>query len=309
MKILTYGELGSKDELLPLLDHAFRWPFNQKAFENLIRLDSRLKNGAVGFCAVEKDRLLGHVGVMDLCTLKLDGELEPVGGIYGVATMPAHLRKGICTALMNRAHEYFREKDYRFSFLGTGHQLVAHSLYEKLGYKDFFDVPSAYKTIQSKNVKPAVKEKAEKVDLSKVLEIYNRRMKGRTGFVVRDEEFLMMSKKYERLADKQFIVGEEGYAIVQDIKYTWVNGISIRELVSSNAKEANRLLDIIEGRARNLICDRAVLDGDLLQVYASRGYITLKRGQGLFMVKPLTADASLEQSYGDKFYMAGLDFF
>ncbi|MCJ7429839.1 GNAT family N-acetyltransferase [Candidatus Bathyarchaeota archaeon] len=309
MKILAYSELESKDELFPLMDHAFRWPFNQSAFENLIRLDPRLKNSVVGFCAVEKSGVLGYVGVMDLRTRKLDGELEPTGGIYGVATMPNHLRKGVCTALMNRAHEYFRERGYRFSFLGTGHSLVAHSLYEKLGYRDSLDIPSAYKTIQSKNAEPFVKEKVGKVDLGKVLEIYNRSVKGRTGLVVRDEEFLMMLKKNERLTDKQYIVGEEGYAIVQDIKYAWVNGILIRELVSSNAKEANRLLGLVERRARNLICDRAVLDDDLLRVYESRGYVVLKKGQGVIMAKPLTADASLKQSYGDKFYMAGLDFF
>jgi len=309
MKILAYDELESKDELLPLMDHAFRWPFNQKAFENLIRLDPRMKDSAVGFCAVEKGKLLGHVGVMDLRTRRLDGELESAGGVYGVATMPGHLRKGICTALMNRAHEYFREKGYRFSFLGTGHYLVAHSLYEKLGYSDLFDVPSAYKTMHSKRTRPSVKEKTGKIDLGNVLKIYNESMKGRTGFVVRDEEFLVMLKKYERLADKQFIVGAEGYTIVQDIKYTWVNGISIRELVASNAEEANRLLGLVERRARSLVCDRAVLDSDLLRVYEARGYIILKKGQGVIMAKPLTTGASLKQSYGDKFYMAGLDFF
>jgi len=125
MKILSYRDLKSKDGLLPLLDHAFHWVFNQRQFENLIRIDPRSKNGPVGFCAVENERIIGHVGVLDLATRTLDGKVEYVGGLYGVATLPGYTRRGVCTALMDKAHQYFKEKDCLFSFLATSPTLTA----------------------------------------------------------------------------------------------------------------------------------------------------------------------------------------
>jgi hypothetical protein len=72
MKIIPYRDLELKDGLLPLLDHAFYWIFNRRQFEDLVKIDSRLKNSPVGFCAIEDGRIIGHVGVMDLATRTLD---------------------------------------------------------------------------------------------------------------------------------------------------------------------------------------------------------------------------------------------
>ena len=48
MEITTYRELQSKDELLPLMDQAFEWPFNPVEFEEIIKADPRLQHGPVG---------------------------------------------------------------------------------------------------------------------------------------------------------------------------------------------------------------------------------------------------------------------
>jgi len=90
---------------------------------------------------------------------------------------------------------------------------------------------------------------------------------------------------------------------------TWSRATWIREFVASNAKEMNRLLEFVEAKARDLILDRAVLDDTLLEVYRSRGYMIQRRSHSVMMVKPLTADVSFKQTYGNKFYLTGLDFF
>ena len=153
MEILTCREADSKDGLIPLLDHAFNWVFNQNQFEDFARIDPRLKNGPVSFIGVEKDKIVGHVGVMDLSTRTFSGDVEYVGGIYGVATLPGHARRGICTVLMERAHEYFKQKHYRFSFLSTSPVSVAHNLYEKLDYVDLFEYPTAYKSVRQRKTR------------------------------------------------------------------------------------------------------------------------------------------------------------
>jgi hypothetical protein len=90
---------------------------------------------------------------------------------------------------------------------------------------------------------------------------------------------------------------------------TWSRATWIKELVASNAKEMNRLLELVEAKAKDLILDRAVMNETLLQVYKSRDYMIQKRSHAVIMVKSLTADVSFKQTYGYKFYLTGLDFF
>jgi predicted acetyltransferase len=306
MKILTYRDLKSKDELLPLMDNAFRWPFNPRWFEDFVKIDPRLKNSPIGFCALENDKVVSFVGVMDLATRTLDGNVEFVGGVYGVATLPSHVRKGISKALMDRAHQHFKERNYHFSFLTTSRTIIAHAFYEKMGYTDLFESPSAYKVLEiKKGAKSTTKEKTAKLDFVKILKIYNEYVRGKTGFVVRDKAYLRMLKKAEGLSAKQCIINEQGYVLFRREK----SGIWIRELVALNTKEMDRLIGLVEGKTKDLVYERTVFDDALLQVYKSRGYMIQKGSHWAMMVKPLTSDVSFKQKYGEKFYFTGLDTF
>jgi predicted N-acetyltransferase YhbS len=302
MKVVTYRELESTDGLLPLLDHAFNWVFNQKEFEDLIKIDPRLKNGQVSFCAVENGRIIGHVGLADLATRTLHGNLEYVGGLFGVATLPGCTRRGVCTALMDKAHHYFKEKHYRFSFLSTSPALIAHDFYKKLGYIDLTEYPSAHKVFHGKKPKHSQKENVG-FDPDKILRIYDEFSKDKTGFVVRDKAYVKMLRKAEGIKPKQCIISEKGYVIFREDK----NGVWVRELVALNEKEMHSLVDRVEDRSRGAVYDRAVLNAKLLEVYESRGYMIQTRGWGVIMFKPLISSASLKQTYGDEFYLSRLD--
>jgi hypothetical protein len=89
----------------------------------------------------------------------------------------------------------------------------------------------------------------------------------------------------------------------------WVNGVWIRELVAQNPKTMNKLLELAEKKAKEMIYDRAVMDKELLEVYRSRGYMIQERSHSVMLVKPLATGASFNQTYGSKLYMTGLDFF
>jgi predicted acetyltransferase len=269
MKIIPYRDLESKDGLLPLFDHAFKWVFNQSQSDSFVKIDPRLKNGPVSFCAVEDGRIVGHVGVMDLATRTLDRRVEHVGGLYGVATLPGYTRKGVCTTLMNRAHEYFMDRRYRFSFLSTSQALVAHAVYEKLGYVDVTQYPSVYKVFHDKKAKHHPKENTTGFDPERILGIYKDFSKDKTGFVVRDSAYIKMLRKIEGIKPRQCIIGKEGYAIFREDK----TGIWIRELVALNEEQMHELMDVLENRTRRAVYDRAVLDPRLFKVYRSRGYM------------------------------------
>jgi len=305
MQIVTYNELKSKDGLLPLFDHAFRWPFSQRTFDSFVKSDPRSKDSPIGFCAVEDDCPVGFVGVLNLPTRTLDGTVEVVGGIYGVATLPSHVKKGVSTLLMNTAHEHFEEKEFRFSFLTTSRTFIAHAFYEKLGYTDIVQYPSAYKSLVHKKSEVSRARKTAKMDLDRILKIYNRYVQGRAGFVVRDIAHLKMLKKREGITARQCMMADEGYAIFRKDR----EGVWVKELVALNARTMEKLVSEIERQAKDVVYDRIVLDDALRGVYGSRGYMIHRESHSVLMAKPLTTNASLKQAYGDRFYIAALDWF
>ena len=302
MKILSYKDLKSTDELLPLLDQAFGWSFNSRTFANSVKIDPRLKNSEVGFCAMDDGRVIGYVGVMDLVTRTLDGSVEHVGGLYGVATLPGHTRRGVCTSLMIRAHEYFKDRGYRFSLLNTSPTIVAYSLYKKLGYLEAVERSSGYKVVGNKKPK---RFKTEKLDFSRLSGIYDGYVKDRCGFVVRDEAYFKMLKKAEWLVGHQNLFSEHGYVLFKKEK----NIVRIAELMASDAEEMNQLISLMEEQAKDIVLCRTIVDKALLRVFKRRGYMILEKSHGATMFKSLTSDASFKQTYGDKFFMSSLDHF
>jgi GNAT superfamily N-acetyltransferase len=305
LEISTYRELESKDGLLPLLDHAFNWIFDEHQFGDFVKIDPRLKNSPVGFCALENGRIIGYVGVMDVATRTLEGTTEQVGGLYGVTTLPGFTRRGVFTTLIDKAHEYFREKGYQFSLLGTSPALIAHRLYEKLGYTDAVEYPSAYKVVRNRSRNARAKGLVSAFEPQKMLNIYNKATIGMTGLVVRDIPYLKMLRKVEGIKPKQCLIDDEGYVVFREDKAA----IWVRELIAASKKETEKLVVAIEQRTKAIVCNRVIMDRHLLEVYRSRCYLIQEKGYAVMMCKPLVADASFTQTYGDKFFLTRLDSF
>jgi len=289
------------------MDQAFRWPLNLREFEKHVKINPRLRDSPVGYSAVEDNRVVGFVGVMDLTSRNLYGEIEPAGGIWGVSTLPSHVRRGISTALMEKAHQYFQEKSYRFSFLCTGRGLVAYGFYRKLRYAEALQFPNSYKTVQTEKSgkTKTVKTETKALDWNRILEIYNRFSNGRTGLVIRDKQYLKMLKSSHRLRSKDFIILKNGYAVARTEDRGVVN---VLEIIAASTETIGRLLELVEKKAKAIVCDRIVLDKEILRVYRARGYQVQDKSHGVFMVKPLK-DAKFHQVYGGKFYMTNLDLF
>lgn len=304
MQIVAYRDLESKSGLLPLLEQAFGWPFNEREFNRFVKIDPRLKNGVVGFCALENEKIVSYVGAMDLATRTLDGAVEHAGGIYGVATLPGYTRQGLSTALFKTTHEYFKGRGYRFSFLNTSPTLVAYSLYKKLGYSDVYTYPSVYKVLDATKA-TLPKTKTLKLDLDKILAFYNKYVRNKIGLVVRDRAYLEMQAKDKRLTSKGTVCTYEGYAVFSKDKYS----TRILELVTQDKAEAAELVETIERTTRGVIFAKAVFDKTLRQIYQSRGYTLLGEGHGVFMVKSLETGTQFRQVYGGDFFQTQLDHF
>lgn len=291
--------------MLPLMEQAFGWPFDPEEFEKTIKADPRLKDGCIGFCAVDEEKLVGYVGVMDLATRTLQNTVEMAGGIYGVATLPGHTRRGICGALLNRAHEYFKQRGYRFAFLTTSPTLVAYGLYEKLGYFDVTSFPGVYKVKVKEEKKHNSPCEEPKLDFDRMLEIYCDYVKNRTGFVARNKAYMKMLAKTHEIAARECIIAQRGYIIFKREK----KQVRIRELIAHDQEEMNRLVGQAEDRAQTVVYGRAILDPALRKVCESRGFTVLEAGHGVLMVKELIANVSFNEAYGNVFFMSALDHF
>jgi len=305
MNIVTYTELEPKDEIMMLMELAFWWSISPKELDEVVNMDIRLKNSPVGFCAVKDGRLAGFVGVMDIPTKTIKGETEIVGGIWAVATNPDFAQQGICKNLMESAHNYFRQKKYPFSFLCTLRTIIAYEIYKKLGYAEveyvnqFAGVSKVLDKTQPVNTKCEVK-----LNPDKIYKIYKKFMENRTGFAVRQKDFVTMFAMRKRFDEEKSIQEEKGYALVRKEREV----IKVQDIAALDDATYGDLIDEIERTAKNGVIDRLVADEKLLNIYESRGYRVQKGDNSVLMVKNLT-DVSIDKVYGESFYMVTLDWF
>lgn len=304
MEIVTYRELEPKDEFMVLMEMGFGSPVAPATFAENINRDVRLKKSPVGFCAVENGTLAGFVGVLDIPTKTVDGTEEIVGGIYAVATNARYAKRGICKTLMDRAHQYFREEKYPFSFLTTSRTIIAYALYRKMDYFEVEKVnrfPIAYKVV----TKDTQQKKFEtKLNYDKIYQIHQESVKDKTGFVIRQRDFGRLFAQWESFDQKKSMQEENGYALLREVRKT----IKIQELVSLDDKTYEKLLDQVESSAPAGVLDRLVTDEKLLKIYKARGYNIQEGNHSVLMVKKL-GNLEFEEAYGDKFHIELLDYF
>ena len=262
MEIVTYRQSESKDEFMVLMELGFWSPLSPTRFEKLMSLDVRLRNGPAGFCAVRNGKMVGFVGVMDIPTKTVDGNEVIVGGIYDVATNPAFAKKGICKALMDKAHQYFRKKKYPFSFLLTNRTIIAYPLYLKMDYVEvekFSRFPMAYKVLRKDE---AEKKSHTKMNPGKIYQIYREFVRGKTGLVVRQEDFITLFSQWKSFDDKKSIQEEDGYALLVEMR----GSVKIREMISLDDQTYEKLVDQVESLAPAGVVDRLVTDEKLLTI-------------------------------------------
>ncbi len=305
MEIVTYRKLRTKNDFMMLMDLAFSWPMSPSDFEERIKTDIRLKDSPVGFCAVQDGQLAGFVGVMDIPTRTAQGEIEFVGGIYCVATNPAFARQGISKTLLDVAHIYFHSQKYLFSFLCTSRTIIAYALYRKLGYVEVDAVnqyAAAYKTIDK--TEPVNLISPAHIDPPRIYQIYERYIKERVGFAVRQKDFFTIFAKRKRFDEQKTILKEKGYALLTEE----INVIRVQDLVALDHSTYAELVEEVERTAKRGVINRSVVDKTLLDIYQTKGYRVQKGDHGVLMVRNLS-DVAFEGVYGKSFYMGLLDWF
>lgn len=189
--IVYFDELDDVFQRTSLYHLSLNWPVTPEFLKEKRKEDDRYVP-EFGLFAIDNDAIvIGGVFLMKIPTRTIDGKLM-VGGINAVATRPGYQRRGVMTSLMAKCHQYFEEHQLNYSFLTTSQSLGAHSMYQKLGYKDLLIREVAWKQIgkpslHNKKFAVANFQEANKSDVTRV---FKETTKDSYGFIYRPADFL-----------------------------------------------------------------------------------------------------------------------
>jgi predicted acetyltransferase len=256
--------------------------------------------------------------VLHIDTQTTEGR-EKVAGIVAVGTLPGHLRRGMSTELMEKAHELSQERGIRISFLLTSSSLVAHEMYVKLGYKTLDTFDRGFKQLSGRCRKHhGVHLRRFKItDAPKLDRLFTLQTEDRLGFIYRQDGFIAMKVKTRQVMPERIKVAVWRNKTVGYIRIeSEADFVSSEELVGLDDETRHGILEQVENlpSARWAFC-YALGDARISQVYRSRGYNVHKPGFGRVMATCLDSSLSgdeLSRLYGvydDRFVIYSLDTF
>jgi GNAT superfamily N-acetyltransferase len=252
LRILDHDELPSgSEEQMHLLDMSAGWGAFSFAQISKARRMGYFSADYFGVYAVEGEEILSAVRVIKLPFTTSSG-VERIAGIQGVVTRRDHGRSGLARQLLEEVHRREKKAGTRFSLLWTGRGMIAHGLYEKLGYVDVYTPELAVKRVPSKPdaAKGYGLRRARKADFALIEKLHTKATTGKLGFTRRpakDIEFTVQFG-FSSLDSLRIIVkaGQPvGYAQVQKLA-GWPR---LEELVLSPTCEPANVLHLFEAEA------------------------------------------------------------
>jgi predicted acetyltransferase len=208
---------------------------------------------------------------------------------------------------MEYAHEHFKKLKYRFSFLCTGKSIVAHSLYEKLGYADvpiLDKLPRAYKYYPEQKKRESKRKGKQTLDTKLIEKIYERAMQKRTGFAVRTKNWVKVVMEKRNIKPEDVILEKDGYA------FTAINGdaLFIIEFIAHNPETYLQVINKLKKKGKPVLIDAYIYDRNLFKIYQQKEFRFRYGTYAAVMCKPLS-NVSFEKAFGDRFYVTPLDMF
>ncbi len=291
LKIVTYDEIEPEDAML-IDEVCFGIPTTPEKVKMIRLLDNRCSD-YYGVYALDDDgKAVSQVVVLHIDTQTREGR-EKVAGIEGVATLPGHLRRGVSTVLMRRAHELARERGIRIAFLLTSSSLVAHGMYVKLGYTTVATFDRGYKRIAEKTGKQRrVQLRKFNVGVAEKLdELFASQTRDRLGFIHRQARFIAMIVKTHQATPEKIKIAYSGRKVVGYVRFESEGDVvSTNEVVGVDDSTRHSVLDEVERQphARWAHC-YGLCDARISKLYQSRGYHLHKPGFGRVMAASVDA--------------------
>ncbi len=195
-RVVFFDEIEDPFQITLMFQLSLIWPAMPRILEYIRKHDDRY-TPEFGIFAVTKDSTVagGHL-LMQIPTESKDGLLE-IGGVNAVGMRPDYGRKGIMTAIMNRSHEYFRERGLEYSLLTSSWRLGAMIMYGRMDYAEISagNLAAKYPNQPRTPMPPTMKVRAfTEDDFDAVDTVYNEAVKGSLGLIHRPKHFLKARK-------------------------------------------------------------------------------------------------------------------
>jgi GNAT superfamily N-acetyltransferase len=277
------------------------------------RLDPR-PFAFLGVYAKQDGRVAGQVGVFRLPVVAREGAQE-VGGVWAVSTHPACARQGIASRLLEEAHARMRSAGLRFSTLGTQRNRVAYSLYRKLGYEDVVSASSVMAPRAVIGAQTELRaERAGSAHLPLADRLFEQVAADSLGFARRhlpffpalDEQGVFKTQTLWLLwqADKPvgYALGAQPKSVLRIDNLALLDQVDPVAAVAAVVREQNALYVSVR-------VDRPGVTAPFVRA----GFQAARQDWNVFMVKPLAAEATIDQfraQYGvdsGQFLMSFLD--
>jgi GNAT superfamily N-acetyltransferase len=292
LRIVTYDEVDPEQALMISL-FCLGWPMTPQTVRYLRKYDRRYSTYYGLYALNDEGRAVSQVLVLHIQTRTKNGK-ELVGGIQGVGTLPGYSRHGYSTALMKRAHELLGESGIRISFLLTSASLVAHEMYEKLGYSTIAAFNRALRSVEPTHQKRLLTLKRYEPKYATALDrLFARQTESALGFVYRQPKYLTIgTKAYPSLAEKISV------AVAADrvVGYVCANSESgcanIEELVAVDDEARKSILWELERKFKlKYLSLGSLMDSKLTRFYEQEGFSI--QGPGWGRVRAAGIDRSL----------------
>jgi len=198
-RIVFFDEIDDPYEVTLIFQLSLSWPITPKLLEELRSGDLRYMRDFGMFGVTREGTVASGLLLMRFPTQTMQGGLE-VGGVSAVSTRPDFARRGLMTAIMNRTHEYFRERDLEYSVLTSSRRLGAMAMYQQHGYSEIDHSEVAVKhpnQPRTRSPESILVRPFTEADVDSVDNVYKRAVEGSTGFVCRPKNFLK-ARKYSQ---------------------------------------------------------------------------------------------------------------
>lgn len=294
MRILTWDELPSsvEAERVGLELAAFSGPLDRRTVE-VYRRARLLLSEYVGLFAVDRGEILGQTAALRIPYRTRSG-VETVTGVASVTTRRDAGGRGIARTILEEVHRREAEAGARFALLWTNPSWYAHTLYERLGYRDVWIPPLAVRTSRPGRVRRPALRPATSRDLGALERLHRETLGDLCGFAPRPERFLTVPYRAGHLDLAGLGVARVGGRPVgYAVSTTGPGLVRCGELVA-RPEHAGAVLDALEATAGAR--DLAVGNSPALALRAElrrRGYWLRERHEWrTLMARPLRGRAT-----------------
>jgi predicted acetyltransferase len=254
LKILTHDELprGAEPQVLLQQHNAF-WGFSD--FDAQARWRRAGANFADYFAvyAVEREQVLSKVVVFRFPFTTRRGTVK-AAGIASVTTRPDAGSRGLARLLIEDAHRREREDGAQLALLYTNRSWYAHTLYEKLGYRDVWQPFRALRLIGGipDGFPGRARVRAGRISDVKAIEaLHARATRGQHGFTPRPSRWLKSRLSAEHLKPADIgVATERGRITGFTVFHGGRNRMECWEFLSTSPASRDALLRWLEKKAQ-----------------------------------------------------------